>query len=74
MASSRRAGNVHAALRQADLLARPVPDLHQRARMAHEALSRRRQARSGLVAHEKPAPQLLFEGADPRADRGLCYV
>jgi len=71
---SRHAGDIDPAGRQPHLLARLVPDLHQRRGMAHEPLARGCQAGAGLVPDEKLPPEALFKGPDPRTHRGLCYV
>ena len=59
---------------QGHLAARALPDMHQGIGVAHEMSPRCCQARAGLVAHEQPASQLVFQGAHAGADRRLGQV
>ena len=60
--------------RHRDLLARALPDLHQRRRVAQELLAGRRQRRARLVAHEELAPEQVLERAHARAHGRLRDV
>jgi hypothetical protein len=48
--------------------------LDERWRVAEKLFTSRREGRSGFVSHEQRPSKLLFEGADPRADRRLTDI
>src|SRR5690606_5808827 len=66
--------NAGAAHRKRKLLARPLPNLHERLGEALELAPRRRQRRAVAVAREKLAAEFLLQRTDAGADGRLGNV